>query len=137
MESPDLCRTEVERAFVQTSIDLNVAVTMDGIDSLVNQRKFRIHCHDLYGDLPDLLVAEGSDSYLTMKNVRHAACKIMAITHMRSEISRLLPEPRLLPRVIKGKAAIGGMKIESELSLAEVDTLLEGYRHLTRRVVGA
>jgi hypothetical protein len=87
--------------------------------------------------LPEIMIFEEVDPYATLKNVAHAACRLVAIARIRQELCQLLPGLRFMPpTTAKGKAVVG-MRLGAETISAEVDSFLEGYRKLRKRVIGA
>jgi hypothetical protein len=127
---------EIEREFIQTAVDLKTVVVLDGVDVIPGRRGFRIRSHDLFGSLPTITVIERADSQATRRNLRHEACKVMAIVHIRGELSRLLPGLKFQ----SGESAAGDDRPELELEpnemAADVDALLAGYRSLRKQAGG-
>jgi hypothetical protein len=109
---PPIYMTEIAKAFVQTTLDLETRIFLDGIDPAL--QGFRIRCHDRYGILPEVMVPEEEDSCTTLQNVRSSACKLAAIARIRDEIARTRPN----------------VNFGSEATRREVDSILDGYRTL-------
>ena len=86
---PNLHRHEIEQAFVQTNMDLDTIVILDGIDLFPGQSGFRIRSHDLHGLLPNLWIEEENDPHFALAQVRRAACRLAAIAYIREELTRL------------------------------------------------
>jgi len=135
MKAAIVYTSEVEKVFVQTAVDLKAVIILDGIDPLTQYGGFRFRSHDMHGPLPDLFVNEAGDPLITLRNVRHATCKLAAIVHIRDEIARLLPGLQFPPgSLMRAKGGVG-MKLQSDGTSAEVDLLLEQYRALRSWII--
>ena len=104
--------TEIAKAFVQTTVDLETRIFLDGIDSA--SQGYRIRCHDRHGVLPEVMIPEEEDTCTTLENVRHSACKLAAIAKIRDEIALTRPN----------------VNFGAEVTRREVDSILDGYRKL-------
>jgi hypothetical protein len=111
METP-MHIPEIARAFVQTTMDLETTIYLDGIEP--GTREYRIRCHDQHGMLPEIMIPEEEENRATLQHVRHSACKLAAITRIRDEIACRRP----------------GVSFGSEVTRKEVDSILDGYRKL-------
>ncbi len=111
-------RAELARAFLQTTVDLETRIILDGIDPSASG--YRIRCHDQHGILPEILIPlpEEDDDTSALQRVRHSACKLAAITRIREEIACTRPE----------------VDFGNEVSRKEVDSILDGYRKLRHLV---
>ncbi len=119
--------SQVEEEFIQTAIDLNAAIILDGVYLISETGAFRIRSHDLFGPLPDVLVPEYADPCYTLGHVRHAVCKLAAIVHIHHELAGMKSAvPLRRTMVVPGSAAV---------SSTEIDALLEGYRRLRKQMI--
>jgi hypothetical protein len=109
---PPIYTSEIAKAFVQTTVDLDTRIFLDAIDPA--SCGYRIRCHDQHGKLPEILIPEDEDTFATLQKVRHSACKLSAMARIRDEIARTRPE----------------IQFVSEVTRQEVDIILDGYRKL-------
>ena len=115
MKTP-IYTTEIAKAFVQTTLDLETRIFLDGIEPA--SEGYRIRCRDRYGVLPEVMIPEEVDPCTTLQNVRHSACKLAAIARIRDEIALTRPN----------------VNFGSEVTRQEVESILDGYRKLRRLV---
>jgi hypothetical protein len=82
---------EVEKALVQTVIDLHAIIVIDGIDKLESPPGFRIGSHDLHGPLPDVIVYDSGARYRLLEQIGRETAKIYPILQNRERLSQQQP----------------------------------------------
>lgn len=126
---------QIERAFAQLVIDLKETLVLGGIDVCDNPPGYRIHCHDLYGPLPDATIEGIGEEYPVLDHVIREAAKLIAMARARREIASLFPAGAefMLP-TLTDNGVLVGIRWESKIFLAEEVTHLDAYRELRRKV---
>jgi hypothetical protein len=93
---------QIEKVFTDCVMDLKQILVLDGIDILPDG--FRVHSHDLHGQLPEILMKNSGDTLQDKDRLGHEACKLIAIVKLRDEMVRFLPGCKLLPPTSMGMA---------------------------------
>jgi serine protease inhibitor ecotin len=126
---------KIEKAFAQIVIELRETLVLDGIDASCNPPAFRVRCHDPYGPLPDTTIEGTGETYPVLDHVIRAAAKLMAVAHVRREITGLFPAGAefMLPTSTDNGSLVG-IRWESRTYLAEGSTLLEAYHGLRQKI---
>jgi hypothetical protein len=76
-------------------MEIQRIVVLDGIDILPDG--FRIRCHDLRGQLPEIVMKNSGNTFKDKDWLSNAACKLIAMSRLRDRMVRFLPRSRLLP----------------------------------------
>jgi hypothetical protein len=76
-------------------MDLGHILVLDGNDILPDG--FRIRCHDLHGQLPEIIMADSGDTFRDKNQLAIEGCKIIAVVKMQDEMVRFLPGGKFLP----------------------------------------
>lgn len=79
--------SEVEKAFVQVTLDLKEIPVLDGIDHLADPLGLPIHTRDLYGPSPDILIKDAGDRYPILERIANEVAKLVAIVRVRQELA--------------------------------------------------
>jgi hypothetical protein len=124
----------IEKVFTDCVIDLKEIIVLDGIDVL--RDGFRIRCHDLHGQLPDITMQNSGDVFKDKDRLGNEVCKIIAIVKQRDEMVRFLPGGKLLPPTSMDGKAIVGLQAKPMTWIAEGEDFLAAYNELHRQVVG-
>ena len=96
----------IERVFTDCVMDLHRIVVLDGIDILPDD--LRIHCHDLHGALPELVMKNSGDTFRDKDRLAIDACRLIAMVKLRDRMTRFLPGCKFLaPTLMDGKAVVG------------------------------
>ena len=98
----------IEKVFTDCVMDLRRIAVLDGIDILPNG--FRIHCHDLHGPLPEIVIKNSGDAFQDKDRLGKEVCKLLAIVRLRDEMVRLLPGSELLPPTRMDDRAVVGLQ---------------------------
>ena len=98
----------IEKVFTDCVMDLGRIVVLDSIDILPDG--FRICCHDLYGQLPEIVIENSGDTFNDKDRLGKEVCKLLAIVRLRDEMVRLLPGSELLPPTRMDDRAVVGLQ---------------------------
>lgn len=82
---------EIEKAFVQVTIDLKRILVLDGIDQREQPPGFRIRSHDLYGPLPEIIIEETRDRYQVLDDIQRETAKLCAMIRVRDDLVAMFP----------------------------------------------
>lgn len=133
---PRVQLSEVEEAFMRVVIDLKEILVLDGIDPEVSPAAFRIHCHDLYGALPDAVVVDTGDRYQVLDNVIRETGKRVTMARIRQELMGALRGGEFLPPTSTGSGVLVGIRSRGRTFLSEGPSFQEAYDELWRKAVG-
>jgi hypothetical protein len=124
----------IDRVFTDCVMDLGRILILDGIDILPDG--FRIRCHDLHGQLPEIVMKNSGDMFRDKDRLAIEACKLIAMVKLRDRMARFLPGCRFLaPTLIDDKAVVG-MQAGPLTRIAEGTDYITAYHELCRQVVG-
>ena len=85
----------IEKVFTDCVMDLKEILVLDGIEIVPDA--FRIRCHDLHGQLPEIVMKNSGDTFQDKDRLGNEVCKLIAIVRLRKEMVRFLPGCKLLP----------------------------------------
>ena len=125
---------EIERIFFQTVLDLKQILVLDRIDFL--PQGYRMHCHDLYGPLPEILINHSGDTFLDKERLGYQVCKLTAIAKLRESMRRCLPGGKFLLPTRMDSRVIVGFRVGPKACLAEGDDFIQAYQNLHEEIVG-
>ncbi len=125
---------DVEKVFTQAVIDLKEILVLGGIDQIPHPPGFRIRCHDLYGPLPDAVVADKGERVEILDKVSIEAAKLLAIVDSRKRIERFFPRCQFLSPTSTDDRKVVGVRIGSRTTLAVAETFWEAYHELEAKV---
>jgi hypothetical protein len=124
----------IEKVFTDCVTDLQRIIVLDRIDILPDG--FRIHCHDLHGQLPEIVIENSGDTFRDKDRLANETCKLIAIVKMRDRMARFLSGCRFLkPTHMDGKAVVG-MQAGPLTRIAEGEDFLAAYHELHRQILG-
>ena len=93
-----LNRESVENVVVHAALDLHEIMVIDSIEPLPEQPAIRMHRHDLYGPLPEILVpVDVNDRLTTLDRLSREGSILCAIGRIRRELAELCPGCEFLP----------------------------------------
>jgi hypothetical protein len=132
-----LSPASIEKTFLTTCVtELGQVVVLDGIDILPDSSGFRIRTHDLFGQLPEIVIQDSADIFNDKGRIDTAACKLIAIVRLRDQIKAWLPKGKfLLPSKLGGQAE-AGLRLGEKAWLSEGTDFLVAYHELHRRLLG-
>jgi hypothetical protein len=103
---PSLKPRQIEKVFNECVEDLNRILVFDGVDILADG--FRVRSHDLYGQLPEIVMQNSGDTFWDKDRLGNEVCKLVTIVKLRDQIVAWLPRGEFLaPASIDGKAIAG------------------------------
>ena len=124
----------IEKVFTDCVMDLGRIVVLDSIDILPDG--FRVSCHDLYGQLPEIVVKNSGDTLRDTARLGCEVCKRLAIVKLRDEMARWMPGSNLLrPTRVDGKVVVG-LLARPRTWIIDGASFLEAYHELHSQVVG-
>jgi hypothetical protein len=126
----------IETTFIQCVMDLKEVIVLDGVDILADNSGFRVRCHDLYGQLPEMVVKDSGDTFQDKDGLGNEVCKLVAIVRLRDEMVRWLAGGTFLPPTTVDNRATVGFKVGPKTWLAEGDDYITAYHDLHKQVVG-
>ena len=126
----------IERTFTDCVMDLKEVIVLDGIDILPDSSGFRVRSHDLYGQLPDMVVKDSGDTFLDKDRLGNETCKLVAIVRLRDEMVRWLAGGKFLQPTTMDNRSTVGFKVGPKTWLAEGEDYLAAYHELHKQVVG-
>ena len=126
---------EVARRFIQVALDARDITLVDAVEPGAGCIGFRIRACDAHGPLPEIVVAEESDRLRTQSNVDREACKLVAVSRIRSNLMGYLPGSHFLPPTTFEGKAIVGMQVGDKTFHAEGSSFLEAYYKLKRKTL--
>jgi hypothetical protein len=132
--SPPLRPGTIKRIFTDCVMDLKQILVLDGIEILADG--FRIRCHDLHGQLPEISIKNSGDTFQDKDRLGNEVCKLTAIVRMRDEMIRFLPGARLLPPTHLDGKAIVGLQARPKTWIVEGNDFLAAYHELHSQTVG-
>jgi hypothetical protein len=124
----------IEQVFTDCVMDLKLILVLDGIDLLPGG--FRVRCHDLYGQLPEIMMGNSGDPSRDKDQLGDEVCKLIAIVKLRDEVARFLPGYELMPPTCLDGKAIVGLQAKPRTWIIEGEDFLDAYHELRRQVVG-
>ena len=128
--------TTIERTFTDCIMDLKAVIVLDGIDIPPDSYGFRVRSHDLYGQLPEIVIQDSGDTLVDKDRLGNEARKLVAIVRLRDEMVLWLAGGAFLPPTIVDNLATVGFKVGRRTWLAEGKDFLAAYHELHRQVVG-
>lgn len=126
----------IEKTFTDTVMNLKEVVVLDGIDILPDNSGFRVRSHDLFGQLPEIVVPNCGDTFVDKNRLGMETCKLVAIVKLRDEMIQCLAGGKFLLPTVADSRAIVGLKLGRRTWLAEGDDFLAAYHSLHEQVVG-
>jgi|WetSurMetagenome_2_1015567.scaffolds.fasta_scaffold1195900_1 hypothetical protein len=132
--SPPLRPGTIERVFTDCVMDLKQILVLDGIDILPDG--FRIRCHDLHGQLPEISIKNSGDTFQDKDRLGNEVCKLAAIAGMRDKMLRILPRSKFLPPTRMDGKAIVGLHARPKTWIIEGTDFLAAYHELHSQIVG-
>jgi hypothetical protein len=124
----------IEKVFPDCVMDLKQIIVLDSIDILPDG--FRIRCHDLHGQLPEIVMENSGDTFQDKDRLGNEVCKLIAIVKLRDEMVRFLPGCKLLPPTSVDGNAIVGLQAKPKTWIVEGEDYLAAYHGLHRQVEG-
>ncbi|MBN1568332.1 MAG: hypothetical protein JXA73_10840 [Acidobacteria bacterium] len=124
----------IEKIFTDCVMDLRRILVLDSID--IQPNGFRIHSHDLHGQLPEISIENSGDTFQDKDRLGNEVCKLVAMVKLRDEMVRFLPGCRLLPPTSMDGRAIVGLQAKPRTWIGEGKDFLDAYHELHRQVVG-
>jgi hypothetical protein len=124
----------IERVFTDRVMDLGQILVLDDIDILPDG--FRVRCHDLNGQLPEIITKNSGDTFQDKNTFGLQVCKLLSIADLRDQIVTWLPGSRFLPPTsIDGKALVG-LQALPKTWIIEGNDFLAAYHELRSQTVG-
>ena len=124
----------IERVFTDRVMDLGQILVLDGIDILPDG--FRVRCHDLNGQLPEIITKSCGDTFQDKNTFGLQVCRLLAIADLRDQIVTWLPGSGFLPPTsIDGKAVVG-LHARPKTWIIEGNDFLAAYHELHGQTVG-
>ena len=124
----------IERVFTDCIMDLHRIIVLDGIDIVPNG--FRVRCHDLHGQLPEIVINNCGNTFEDKDRLANETCKLIAVSRLRDRMVRFLPRCRFLkPTHMDGKAVVG-MRAGPLTRIGEGVDYITAYYELHRQVLG-
>ncbi len=124
---------QIEKIFIETVFDLKQILVLDGID--FRDTGFCVRCHDLYGPLPEIVVADSGNTFRDKDWLSNEVCKITAIARIRERICRFLPGGKFLPPTRLDAQVIVGFRASPKTWIAEGGDIVTAYHNLDEQVV--
>ena len=124
----------IEKVFTDCAMDLKQILVLDGIDILPDG--FRIRCHDLHGQLPEIVMKNSSDTFQDKDRLGSESCKLIAIVKLRGEMFRCFLGCKLLPPTSMDGKTIAGLQAKPKTWIAEREDFLAAYHKFHGQVVG-
>jgi hypothetical protein len=124
----------IEKVFTDCVMDLKQIVVLDGID--VHPDGFRIRCHDLHGQLPEISIKNSGDTFQDKDRLGNEVCKLIAIVRLRDEMVLCLPGCKLLPPTSLDGKAIVRLQAKPKTWIAEGEDFLVAHHELHSQIVG-
>ena len=125
---------KIEKVFTDCVMDLKEILILDSIDILPDG--FRIRCHDLHGQLPEIVMQNSGDTFQDKDRLGDEVCKLIAIIRLREEMVLFLPGCTLLPPTRMDGKAIVGLQAKPLTWIAEGKDFLEAYHELHSQIIG-
>lgn len=133
---PTLHPVTIERTFNDCIMDLKEVVVLDGIDILPDNSGFRVRCHDLHGQLPEMVVKDSGDMFVDKDRLGNETCKLVAIVRLRDEMVRWLRGGKFLPPTMMDNLTIVGFMVGPSTWFGAGGNFLAAYHELHKQVVG-
>jgi hypothetical protein len=127
---------EVAKTFDQVAIDVNEIIVLNDAEHSPGHTGFRIRTRDAHGPLPEIVVPAEADRGKTQCNVDREACKLVAVSRIRSNLMDFLPGSHFLPPATFDGRAVVGMRVGERTFQAEGSSFLEAYYMLKRQTLG-
>lgn len=127
--------SEIEKAFVQVTIDLKRVLIFDGVDQLEACPELRIDSHDFHGPLPGILIHNLEDRYAILDYVTTETAKLCVISRVRSNLASMFPGCRFLLPTRTDEGSLVGMRFAGKTIFAEHENCWEAYHKLVEEAV--
>ena len=124
----------IEKVFTDCVMDLKEILILDPIDILPDG--FRIRCHDLHGQLPEIVMKNSGDTFQDKDRLGDEVCRLIAIVRLREKMVRFLPGCTLLLPTCMAGWAIVGLQAKPMTWIADGKDFLAAYHELHWQVVG-
>jgi len=124
---------EIERTFDLVVTDLHKILIFDGIDHL--EAGFRIRSHDLYGPLPEILIADTGDRLSVLDQIQCETAKLCAIVRVRDDLAAMFPGCEFFLPMKIDTGSVVGLRFDGRTVLAEDRTNWEAYHQLMEEAV--
>jgi hypothetical protein len=126
---------EIEKTFVQVAIDLKEILVLDGIDQPSDPPGFCIRSHDLYGQLPEILVQDTGDRLAVLDTIQNETVKLIAIVKNRQDLAVIFSDCEFLLPTKTDEGYVVGIRFGGKTVLAEDKSHWEAYHKLLRKAV--
>lgn len=130
-----LRRSDIEKAFLKVVMDLKMILVLDGIYRSSDPPEFRIHSHDLYGPLPEILIRDTGDRYHVLDNLQGETAKLCAMVRVRDDIATIFPGCNFLLPTRTDEGSVVGIRFTGRSFLAEHMNCWEAYHKLQEEAV--
>jgi hypothetical protein len=126
---------EIEKTFIQVTIDPKRILALDGIDQLDDLPGFRIRSHDLFGPLPEILIKDTGDRYPVLDTIVREAAKLWAIVRVRDDLAAIFPGCKFLLPTKTDEGSLVGLRFAGRTVFAEHRNCWEAYHKLVEEAV--
>ena len=130
IQPPTLHLETIRQTFSNVVAGRRKNLILDCIDPLRHMPGFRIHSHDPYGPLPEILLKDTGERGPVLNALKREAAKLCAIVWIRDDIATLFPGCRFLLPTKTDEGALVGIRFAGITVFAEHKNCWEAYHRL-------